>query len=816
MKQKILYGILSLFLGVTLMSCSDDDYAVATDNILSQVTTGQATVTASTAVTTGTVLDLSKSAASSYVVGTVYGTTADPTVGGSKVPGSLAADGTVTTTITGLATGQTYYYATYVTLQGKLTRYGEVKSFTATDAQVATGDTVNVTATKATLTGAIANAMEELGEASVGFLLYSNEADLQAKGIVVKAEAENLPAFSARVEGLLPSTTYYYIAYTTVGDVTVLAPEAKSFTTKSQVMEYVDLGLPSGTKWAKCNIGAEAEEEAGTLMGYGDQSGLNLSVDAADYANTSIAGTENDNLFNLKIDENESNKTVMPTRDQLFELISKTTQTTEVVNGITGVRFTAENGNSIFLPYTGYREGAASSADNAGYYWSGDINDENSVYSYSMTLDGGAQLGVTARPLGLAIRSVQKSMFKGLQASLSVCDPNWWPSRWGGLGVSGNADVTDYGTYTVTADAGAALNGVNVFVIDIYEGAAKYGADAMGRIDKITVDGNEVACDNSKIVYGDLEGNGNFRIEIYNDYGATAENSPIDKAAMVGQKVEVTFTLMRKSCQASMSISDPNWWPSSWAAEGNAGNATVDNTTGTYTVTADLEAALNGVNVFCVDVLHFKDVFGEEKLNNTAAMINKITIDGNEIACDNSKIVYGDLENNGNFRIEIYNDYGATSSNSPIDKTAMQGQKVEVTFTLGPKVCEASMSVCDPNWWPSVWGAPGNAGNVTVNGPGTYTVTADPGGAINGVNVFVIDILNGAAAYSAATAEITSITVDGKEVACDNSKLVYGDLEGNGNFRIEIYNDYGKTSGNSPIDKAAMQGQNVSVTFVLK
>ena len=265
-----------------------------------------------------------------------------------------------------------------------------------------------------------------------------------------------------------------------------------------------------------------------------------------------------------------------------------------------------------------------------------------------------------------------------------------------------------------------------------------------------------------------------------------------------------------------MSISDPNWWPSSWAAEGNAGNATVDNTTGTYTVTADLEAALNGVNVFCVDVLHFKDVFGEEKLNNTAAMINKITIDGNEIACDNSKIVYGDLESNGNFRIEIYNDYGATSSNSPIDKTAMQGQKVEVTFTLGPKVCEASMSVSDPNWWPSVWGAPGNAGNVTVNGLGTYTVTADPGGALNGVNVFVIDILNGAAAYGSATAEISSITIDGKEVACDNSKLVYGDLEGNGNFRIEIYNDYGKTSGNAPIDKTAMQGQNVSVTFVLK
>ena len=31
---------------------------------------------------------------------------------------------------------------------------------------------------------------------------------------------------------------------------------------KENNFEYVDLGLPSGTKWAKCNVGAEHEEDA--------------------------------------------------------------------------------------------------------------------------------------------------------------------------------------------------------------------------------------------------------------------------------------------------------------------------------------------------------------------------------------------------------------------------------------------------------------------------------------------------------------------------------------------------------------------------
>ena len=139
MNKKIFSTILAL-MTLVFVGCSDkEDYDIATGNILSKVETGGAQVGATNATITGQVLDLSQSAASSYVVGVSYSTSEDATTG-TKVAGELAEDGTVTTTLTGLNTDVTYYYCTYVTLQGKLTKYGEVKQFLTTDAEIATAD----------------------------------------------------------------------------------------------------------------------------------------------------------------------------------------------------------------------------------------------------------------------------------------------------------------------------------------------------------------------------------------------------------------------------------------------------------------------------------------------------------------------------------------------------------------------------------------------------------------------------------------------------------------------------------------------------
>lgn len=126
MKLRYLSGILLLATGLFVASCDDeDDYSVRTGEIISEIKTGDASVTAISAEIQGTVKDLGLVSPSSYQVGVYYGTNANPTTSGSKQIGTVDDNGNVSASLTGLTTGTTYYYATYVTLQSKVTKFGE-------------------------------------------------------------------------------------------------------------------------------------------------------------------------------------------------------------------------------------------------------------------------------------------------------------------------------------------------------------------------------------------------------------------------------------------------------------------------------------------------------------------------------------------------------------------------------------------------------------------------------------------------------------------------------------------------------------------
>jgi len=123
MNLKYISAILLLAAGLFATSCDvEEDYPIRTGEIISEITTGAASVTAIAAEVTGTVKDLTLVSSGSYEVGAYYGTAADPTTAGSKRSGSVDENGNVVTAITGLTTGTTYYYATYVTLQDKVTK----------------------------------------------------------------------------------------------------------------------------------------------------------------------------------------------------------------------------------------------------------------------------------------------------------------------------------------------------------------------------------------------------------------------------------------------------------------------------------------------------------------------------------------------------------------------------------------------------------------------------------------------------------------------------------------------------------------------
>lgn len=139
----------------------------------------------------------------------------------------------------------------------------------------------------------------------------------------------------------------------------------------------IDMGLPSGTKWACCNVGASKPEEDGGYYAWGEieekdyQYGLGYSFRYEDeygnsyyeYIGDDIAGTEYD-VAHMKWGSSWR----MPSNDQIKEMCNSCVWIPSDINGIYGHYVAGQNRNSIFLPLTGHDVGSGHGT--RGYYWS--------------------------------------------------------------------------------------------------------------------------------------------------------------------------------------------------------------------------------------------------------------------------------------------------------------------------------------------------------------------------------------------------------------------------------------------------------------
>ena len=179
--------------------------------------------------------------------------------------------------------------------------------------------------------------------------------------------------------------------------------------TKEPEEIFIDLGLPSGTKWAKMNVGANAETDYGNFYMYGNgPSTYNSSASA-------YPGTE----APLRSYYDTAYRTWggswhMPTKAQWQELINNTTYTWTTINGVNGGKFTASNGNYIFIPAAGYWfSGSRYSEGSTGRYWSSspgfdmEGNASSSRAYYCAVERGGKYMDSDYRSLGCSVRAVQ-------------------------------------------------------------------------------------------------------------------------------------------------------------------------------------------------------------------------------------------------------------------------------------------------------------------------------------------------------------------------------------------------------------------------
>ena len=117
--------------------------------------------------------------------------------------------------------------------------------------------------------------------------------------------------------------------------------------------EYVDLGLPSGLKWATCNVGASSPEKSGNYYAWGETK----PKDEYTSGNSLTYGKEIDDIGgNVQYDAATANWGEgwrMPTIDEMQELIDNCDWQWTKQNNVKGYKVIGVNGNSIFIPETG-------------------------------------------------------------------------------------------------------------------------------------------------------------------------------------------------------------------------------------------------------------------------------------------------------------------------------------------------------------------------------------------------------------------------------------------------------------------------------
>ena len=156
----------------------------------------------------------------------------------------------------------------------------------------------------------------------------------------------------------------------------------------SELDDWVDLGLPSGTLWATCNLGASSPEEYGDYFSWGETepkesyswSNYKWCNGTGDVMTKYCLSSEYgqvDNKESIELSDDAARASWggdwrIPTETELEELRVKCTWEWTTQNGYNGYKVTSKkNGQSIFLPAAGWRYDAYESrVGSDGYYWS--------------------------------------------------------------------------------------------------------------------------------------------------------------------------------------------------------------------------------------------------------------------------------------------------------------------------------------------------------------------------------------------------------------------------------------------------------------
>ena len=316
-----------------------------------------------------------------------------------------------------LEANKNYYYRAY-TYDSKYYNYGNLESFTTYEKLTLSTNSITVSA---------------LTSSSVQITSGSGNYEIESvvpSGVVTASIVDNS---IVAIEALTAGPAMITVKDTKSGQTATIEVTVTQGTNPVSYLtcpddhhpHLIDLGLPSGTKWACCNVGADKPEGYGGYYAWGETEEKDYydwstyihcdgSENTCHDLGSDIAGTQFDVAH-----YRWGGSWVMPSYDQQVELIKNCTYEWTTLNGVNGGKFTSKkNGGTIFLPAAGHRwRDSLRLAGSHGYYWSSTQRPSNSYYAYNPYYaynlyfnSGGAywSYGGDSRNVGRPVRPVSR------------------------------------------------------------------------------------------------------------------------------------------------------------------------------------------------------------------------------------------------------------------------------------------------------------------------------------------------------------------------------------------------------------------------
>ena len=252
-----------------------------------------------------------------------------------------------------------------------------------------------------------------------GYIVTVSDSAITAVGQITYPASDLI---NANDEGKKVQVIGYAIGYTDDKYVKMMATFVERVIDETAVAEAIDLGL--SVKWASWNIGATKPEGYGGHYAWGETE----VKDNYNWSTYKWSGGSRDMMTKYCTDSSYGtvdNKTVldpeddiahvkwnegwrMPTLDEFKELQDNCFWEWSSINGVDGYKITGPNGNTIFLPAVGYRNGTkVYYRSSRGYYWLGTLSESYNGYAYRLYFGSdGYAWGSGYRYYGHAVRPV--------------------------------------------------------------------------------------------------------------------------------------------------------------------------------------------------------------------------------------------------------------------------------------------------------------------------------------------------------------------------------------------------------------------------